>query len=129
MNRRSFFKILSWVFLIPISILSYLGIKKDRRTNNTKEIFVPQEIANKYEFYENIIISKSEDQIQFYSNKCTHLGCLIKQSEDGKYLCSCHGSQFDKSGIPLQGPATKPLKKLNYSFIPEKNGYLVIEKT
>lgn len=129
MNRRSFFKALSWILLAPVAILSYLGIKKDKRAKKEKEIFVPKDIVDRQFFFESVIISKSGDQILFYSNKCTHLGCLIKQSEEGKYLCSCHGSQFNLKGVPLKGPATKPLLRLEHKFIPEKNGYLVIEKT
>lgn len=128
MNRRNFFKTLSWAFLIPITFLSYLGINKDKKQKQNKETFIPADLIEKQSFFKGVIITKVNNQLQFFSNKCTHLGCSINQSEDGKYLCSCHGSQFDTNGIPLKGPANKPLKKLSYSFIPEKNGYLVIEK-
>lgn len=128
MNRRGFFKAFSWILLAPVAVLSYFGIIKDKKLHRSKEVFIPKDIAEKQVFYESVIIYKTNDQIKFYSNKCTHLGCRIRHTEDGKYLCSCHGSQFDDSGNPLKGPASKPLKQLNYSFIPEKNGYLVFEK-
>jgi Rieske Fe-S protein len=129
MNRREFFKAFSWLLLIPIAVLSYLGLKKDKKLNKNKEVFVPKDLIGKETSYRGILLSKFENEIIFLSNKCTHLGCTIFHKENGNFLCSCHGSQFDNLGKAISGPATKPLKKLNHTFIPEKNGYLVFEKT
>jgi cytochrome b6-f complex iron-sulfur subunit len=37
---------------------------------------------------------------------CTHLGCVVpwNASED-KFMCPCHGSQYDKTGKVVRGPA------------------------
>jgi cytochrome b6-f complex iron-sulfur subunit len=41
---------------------------------------------------------------------CTHLGCLYNWSnQDVKYICPCHGSQFEKEGQYIQGPAPRNL--------------------
>ena len=42
--------------------------------------------------------------------KCTHQGCDVKWSTEGKkYECPCHGAAFDANGEVLNGPATRPL--------------------
>ena len=42
------------------------------------------------------------------STVCTHLGCIVKQAEDG-FHCPCHGSRFAPDGSEVRGPAPKPL--------------------
>ena len=39
---------------------------------------------------------------------CTHLGCLVKQSQSG-FDCPCHGSRYTPNGAVTNGPATQPL--------------------
>jgi len=42
--------------------------------------------------------------------ECTHLGCLVQWDPRGKkFLCPCHGSQYDSEGSVLRGPAPHPL--------------------
>lgn len=42
--------------------------------------------------------------------RCTHLGCTVPWvPETGIFQCPCHGSQFDKYGRNLSGPAPRPL--------------------
>jgi Rieske Fe-S protein len=45
--------------------------------------------------------------------KCTHKGCQVsyklEMAKPPGFACPCHGSKFDMSGKPLNGPATKPL--------------------
>jgi len=37
---------------------------------------------------------------------CTHLGCVVPWSEaNQKYMCPCHGSQYDGTGKVIRGPA------------------------
>ena len=41
---------------------------------------------------------------------CTHLGCDLPFRQDlNTFMCPCHGSSFDRSGIVLSGPAEKNL--------------------
>ncbi|MDM7916572.1 MAG: Rieske 2Fe-2S domain-containing protein, partial [Candidatus Eisenbacteria bacterium] len=35
---------------------------------------------------------------------CTHLGCIVGESEDG-FACPCHGSRFGPDGELRRGPA------------------------
>jgi cytochrome b6-f complex iron-sulfur subunit len=37
---------------------------------------------------------------------CTHLGCVVPwNAAAGKFICPCHGSQYDDQGLVVRGPA------------------------
>ena len=41
---------------------------------------------------------------------CTHLGCTVAwKSEQKRFVCPCHGSQYDDQGRVVQGPARRNL--------------------
>lgn len=50
---------------------------------------------------------------------CTHLGCIALRSDDGQFLCPCHGSRFGAEGAVTGGPAPKGLVWLELSVSPE----------
>jgi len=41
---------------------------------------------------------------------CTHEMCTITGFEGQRYVCPCHGSQYNTDGAVLQGPATQSLR-------------------
>lgn len=41
--------------------------------------------------------------------KCTHRGCEV-DVHGSRYVCPCHGSEFDPDGAVLEGPAERPLQ-------------------
>ncbi len=44
---------------------------------------------------------------------CTHLGCLFDwKPVQGKFICPCHGSQFERDGTFVEGPAPRSLDRL-----------------
>jgi len=44
---------------------------------------------------------------------CTHLGCIFDwKSDQGKFICPCHGSQFTREGELLTGPAPRSLDRM-----------------
>ncbi len=46
------------------------------------------------------------------SHTCSHLDCLFTwDQENGRFVCPCHGSQFDRQGLVLNGPATRALDR------------------
>jgi cytochrome b6-f complex iron-sulfur subunit len=37
---------------------------------------------------------------------CTHLGCVVPWNKaTNKFMCPCHGSQYDENGKVVRGPA------------------------
>ncbi|MEJ2483198.1 MAG: Rieske (2Fe-2S) protein [Gemmatimonadota bacterium] len=44
------------------------------------------------------------------SRTCTHLGCTVPWvEEEGRFLCPCHASAFDRRGVVEKPPAPRPL--------------------
>ena len=42
---------------------------------------------------------------------CTHLGCVVPWNyAENKFMCPCHGSQYDTNGKVIRGPAPLPLQ-------------------
>eukprot|EP00978_Attheya_sp_CCMP212_P027562 scaffold92471_cov39-Attheya_sp.AAC.1 len=59
--------------------------------------------------------------------ECTHLGCVVPYDEAQlKFICPCHGSQYDKEGRVLRGPAPSPLS-LEKVIADDESGKLLLE--
>ncbi len=65
------------------------------------------------------VIYNNGGKYSAYSLTCTHLGCTVEEDGEG-FACPCHGSQFSKDGLVLQGPAQKPLRALRVEVTEEK---------
>lgn len=63
------------------------------------------------------IVSQSEG-LAAVSLICTHLGCVVSETEDG-FTCPCHGSKFGLQGQVLSGPAPRALRWLEVSRDPD----------
>jgi cytochrome b6-f complex iron-sulfur subunit len=71
----------------------------------------------------NIYVYRERRSIKAVSAICTHLGCVVRKTEDG-FTCPCHGSSYDRSGKVLAGPAPRDLDWLKVEMSPE--GKLII---
>lgn len=58
------------------------------------------------------LIVKEDGELESYALNavCTHLGCVVPwNSAENKFICPCHGSQYDPTGKVVRGPAPLPL--------------------
>lgn len=100
------------VFNEPPSIFK-IGFPSDFQVNTYKVI--PEK---------NIFVLRGQDGFRSLSAICTHLGCIVKQVQNG-FQCPCHGSKFDASGNIVAGPAPKPLEWLKVDMAPD--GQLIVD--
>ncbi len=54
-----------------------------------------------------IIVREDKSLADFGVNAvCTHLGCVVPwNAAENKFMCPCHGSQYDANGKVVRGPA------------------------
>jgi cytochrome b6-f complex iron-sulfur subunit len=49
--------------------------------------------------------------------QCTHLGCTPRWLDaEGKFKCPCHGSGFTMDAINFEGPAPRPLERVQITL-------------
>ena len=54
------------------------------------------------------IVVEAEETLASYGINavCTHLGCVVPwNASENKFMCPCHGSQYDSTGKVVRGPA------------------------
>ena len=62
-------------------------------------------------FNDNFIVV-SQNETRVFSAHCTHLGCKIDKMEGDRFVCPCHGSEYNLDGEVIKGPAYKNLQEL-----------------
>jgi len=61
-----------------------------------------------------ILIRLAEDVVLGFSQKCTHLGCVVFWSGDDQHFeCPCHEGFFSLEGRPIAGPPERPLARID----------------
>lgn len=62
-----------------------------------------------------IVVTEDEEIASYGLNAvCTHLGCVVPwNASEGKFICPCHGSQYDATGKVVRGPAPLSLALVN----------------
>ena len=74
-----------------------------------------------------IWIIRLQDRFAALSTTCTHLGCIPNWLEsDRKFKCPCHGSGFKQDGINFEGPAPRPLERLQLRIV---DGEVIVNKS
>lgn len=61
---------------------------------------------------EVVYLRRRADAYEAVSAICPHTGCLVKL-QDGSFACPCHRSLFDTEGKGVEGPAPRPLDRLD----------------
>jgi cytochrome b6-f complex iron-sulfur subunit len=71
-------------------------------------------------------LSNSEQGVSAIYKVCTHLGCLYNwNNQEGKFLCPCHGSQFQLNGEYIRGPAPRSLDRFIIQIVDQQGNVLV----
>ena len=60
-------------------------------------------------------VIRREKRIYAVSSICTHRHCTL-DGMGSEMVCPCHGSRFALNGIPGEGPAKRPLPRLEISL-------------
>lgn len=69
------------------------------------------------------IVVESESSIANYGINavCTHLGCVVPwNASENKFICPCHGSQYDSTGKVVRGPAPLSLALVHVEVVDDK---------
>ena len=65
-------------------------------------------------------MSNTDEGLYAIYKVCPHLGCLYGWSDqENKFICPCHGSQYEKNGDYIQGPAPRSLDRFVLTIVDE----------
>ncbi len=61
-----------------------------------------------------ILVRLSETEVVGFSQKCTHLGCVVYyEANESRWHCPCHEGNFEaRTGNVISGPPTRPLGRI-----------------
>jgi len=123
-SRRSFFTKL-WIFLGIIALaemvtvlFGYFKPRKHTVSDSAAELIINAGHIDKFEpetvtafvrgkFY---LARLNDGGFLALSRTCTHLGCTVPWiSQQNKFICPCHSSEFDIRGEVLSPPAPRAL--------------------
>jgi Rieske Fe-S protein len=62
-----------------------------------------------------ILVRLGEREVYAFSQKCTHLGCVVYfESDEQRWHCPCHNGNFDaRSGDVISGPPPRALGRID----------------
>lgn len=61
-----------------------------------------------------ILLRLEEETVIGFSQKCTHLGCVVYWApEESRLECPCHEGIFNLEGRPVAGPPERPLARID----------------
>ena len=86
---------------VPKSEFQYLK-KEEPRTRSHVYIKMPGSAFP-------VCLYKTDGRYTACLLECTHRGCEV-EVQGARYVCPCHGSEFNTAGAVLEGPAERPLK-------------------
>ena len=69
------------------------------------------------------LIVESDTALESYGINavCTHLGCVVPWNNgENRFICPCHGSQYDNTGKVVRGPAPLSLALAHAEVIDDK---------
>lgn len=136
MNRREFLNI-AWLASLGFLVLEVSGATLIFSYPRFKEgefggivpfrmKDVPQPDAGPSNFPKvKIWLSNTPDGLMALYKVCPHLGCLYGWSDqEFKFICPCHGSQYENDGDYIKGPAPRSLDRFAFTIVDEQGQIL-----
>jgi cytochrome b6-f complex iron-sulfur subunit len=118
-TRRDFLKIITNAFFSLSGLLGLGGLFRFFSFQSDPGPPTEFDLGSKYDFPYNAQVIRPDIPAAIWHTQegyiaislvCTHLGCTVEENEGGEgFICPCHGSRYNKDGLPLEGPATKAL--------------------
>jgi Rieske Fe-S protein len=79
-----------------------------------KNVIVSQDAGwGKFQTPRSVWIVRKGENVKVYSGVCPHLGCAVTARAE-KFICACHGSEWDVEGNTLAGPSPRALDTLEF---------------
>jgi len=79
-----------------------------------KNVIVSQDAGwGKFQTQRSVWVVRNGDKVNVFSGVCPHLGCSVNTRAD-KFICACHGSEWNVEGATLAGPTPRGLDTLEY---------------
>lgn len=73
-------------------------------------------------------LTRPEEGVMAIYKVCTHLGCLYGWSDqEVRFICPCHGSQFEYNGTYIKGPAGRSLDRFVVEIVDPATGDILAE--
>ena len=129
-NRREFLN-LAWLaslgfFMIDIAGITYFFAMPRFKEGEFGGVFtagrvseLPQPGSPPVNFPKvKLWLSNTDQGVMAIYKVCTHLGCLYSWSDqENKFICPCHGSQFESNGEYIRGPAPRSLDRFAVKIV------------
>lgn len=129
MDRRGFLKLIGWAGLGTLAAgeLAYAGFQFIAPRTGTGEFggvftagavenFPPGSVTPFTEGRFFLVRLEDGGFLALY-RACTHLGCAVPwDAEKGRFVCPCHGSEFEVDGDVVNTPAPRPLDLFRVSI-------------
>lgn len=139
LNRREFLNI-AWLASLGFLTLSISGLTvlfslPRLREGQFGAVFTPGTIADlppegtsPQNFPKvKLWLSNTADGLMALYKICPHLGCLYAwNDQEFKFICPCHGSQYQHNGTYISGPAPRSLDRFIIR-IEDENGNVLAE--
>lgn len=73
-------------------------------------------------------LSNTDQGVMALYKVCTHLGCLYNwNDQEDKFICPCHGSEFEENGEYLAGPAPRSLDRFVVQLVDPDTDQIIRE--
>ncbi len=78
----------------------------------------------------DLIFGRDELGVYAMTSRCTHQECNMINNDgivrQGVIRCGCHGSEFDATGTPMNGPANRQLE--HFAVFVDDNGFIGVNR-